>query len=295
MAWVEYGKYLGETGRLTNWSPGGYNETISPLVLSYTASLSAGIAIFFAIYGRTNYIEKLLCLTALLTSVAPYFLGASRGSIISLFLPFALLFFRRNLASSILVGALQIAFILIVVAFFAERFDSALIERFTSIQEDVESEGQGASRMDIWHSSFQQFLDNPVFGDRLEIHGHEDTYPHNMYLEVLQTTGLIGFIPFVLLTLSGFTASINIVRNNTGYMWVTVIYTQAFAQHLFSGTIVAAAWLWASLGLVHATSVLVTSETKRQKSKFKSRKKRRRIHNKRRTRSIRKLERRKGI
>src|SRR5690606_25305912 len=84
------------------------------------------------------------------------------------------------------------------IIYFDNILDSGLLNRLMATSEAIEEGGSSASRLMIWKSSFNQFLDNPFFGDKLGI-DNRSGYAHNFFIEVLQTTGLIGFIPFIFL------------------------------------------------------------------------------------------------
>src|SRR5690606_11223193 len=93
-------------------------------------------------------------------------------------------------------------FVMVVTGFILIYLDrslgSGLFYRFFSISESVETGSSSSIRLNIWNTSFNQFLSYPILGDKLKVDDWGG-YPHNIVVEVLQTTGVLGFIPFLIL------------------------------------------------------------------------------------------------
>lgn len=255
LAFVFYNQYIGQVHRLATSTAG--EDVVSPLILSYCATLLFGIILTYLIFNESNFFFKVLCVVALPLLTVPFFLGASRGSIFAFFFPFLILGLARNnirfLFNSVLVVGLMVLGLVMLDGY----FESGLLDRFTGTLEEVESGGSSASRIEIWNVSFGQFLNNPFFGDKFRVEGF-DSYSHNLFLEVLQTTGIVGFLPFVYLLISTFRASIIIFRNNIEFAWVSVVFIQAFTQSMFSGSLYTASWLWTSMAVILSVSRMLT-------------------------------------
>jgi O-antigen ligase len=56
--------------------------------------------------------------------------------------------------------------------------------------------GKNYDRIYMWESAWQQFKSSPVLGDRF-INNIDKTYSHNIILDSLMSTGLLGTIPFL--------------------------------------------------------------------------------------------------
>src|SRR5690606_33357391 len=126
---------------------------------------------------------------------------------------------------------------------------SGLLDRFLGISSAIDKGDSSAIRLLIWRQSFTQFLSNPLFGGSLTVKYWEG-YPHNILLDVLQATGLLGFIPFMVLLVKGLMAAVSIFKRHREYMWVAVVFLQSFAQNMFSNSVYTASWFWTSLGLL---------------------------------------------
>ncbi|MFW5886689.1 MAG: O-antigen ligase family protein, partial [Bacteroidota bacterium] len=194
-----------------------------------------------------------------------FLLGASRGSIFALILPFLFLLYKSKSIKKKIGLTLFIVVSSAVIVYLSNKFESSLILRLLNIQQDIESGSSSAARLDIWHSSFQQFLNNPLFGNSLESEKY-GMYPHNIFLEVLISTGIIGSIPFLILVYNGFKGTFFIIKNHIEYSWVPVIFLQAFAQNMFSSGLYMASRFFVSIALV----IILVKHLKRQHAKTQS-------------------------
>jgi len=243
-----YGRFLGQVGRLS--ASTAKEAVISPLILSYCGALAIGVISFYLLYAKkTKKYIKLLSLVTLALAVIPFFLGASRGSIFALFLPFVMMVISNLSFKNILKYIFLFTIIIFLLGYLDEYLGSGLLNRFMGTSEAIEQGGSSASRLDIWNKSLSQFTDFPFFGDRLNT-VDVDYYPHNIYIEVLQATGIIGFVPFIVLFFKGMKASFNIFKRHAEYAWIPVFFLQATMQNTFSGAVYTAAWFWTSLAVV---------------------------------------------
>ncbi len=48
------------------------------------------------------------------------------------------------------------------------------------------------------------------------------------------TTGVFGFIPFILLIIKGLKAAINLFKNFPEYSWIAALFIQSFTQNMFT-------------------------------------------------------------
>jgi O-antigen ligase len=154
-----------------------------------------GIGIFLMRYRRSRAIPVFLFAIGL---VIILYAGA-RQMIISIFLVlliWVLLTFKRT---GIMIGAALILLVPIVYA-----ASSTLSTLFESTVEEGYVEGGGRG---LWLlAGVQLFLDRPILGvgfGRYNLLGNYDTYPHNLFVEILCELGVVGFV--VLLAVFGIT------------------------------------------------------------------------------------------
>jgi O-antigen ligase len=248
---IFYRSFIGTVGRLS-LAVSKDENFISPLALSYSGVMTMGVIIAIFFTQKTSFFTKILLgVQAGLASI-PFFLGASRGSVLALIVP--LLVFiatQKNRVKSFYYSAVLFG-LGIVVVILSEFFNSSVIDRFTGIEENVSSDSSSASRLDMWVTGINQFLDNPYFGNSLETSTH--FYPHNIIVEVLLSTGILGVIPFLYLVVKSCKISVAIFKNNPEASWVVVVFMQSLIQHLFSGAIYTASWLWFSMAFILSMS-----------------------------------------
>jgi len=243
-----YGKHIGQVARVSTNTTG--ESAMSPLILSYCGAVIIGVTAFHLLYvKKKSKLTKYLSLIALALAVIPFFLGASRGSIFAIFIPFFMMALSYLSFKSILKYIFLFTIIIVLLVYLDEYLGSGLLNRFLGTSEAIESGGSSASRLGIWSKSLSQFVEFPIFGDRLNTVG-VDYYPHNIYIEVLQTTGIIGGIPFFVLVYQTIKASFNIFKNHIEYAWIPVIFIQSVMKHMFSGALYNASWFWVSMAIV---------------------------------------------
>ncbi len=246
---VFFSSYLGTVGRLT--SETANTEMLSPLALSYCSSLAIGIAVSYWMENKISNSVKFYLLPILVLSAIPFFLGSSRGSLIALVMPFLVIFFaKKNMLSNVRMLVL-VATVLVGLLYLSEQMGSSLIDRLTSTTSDIQEGNDSATRTIMWQNAFNQFINNPILGDRLKLDGF-NIYPHNIFFEILQCTGFLGFIPFFLLTIIVFKKAIKIISHIPAYSWVAILFMQCLIQNMFSGGIFSASWLMMSMALVVA-------------------------------------------
>lgn len=268
LAIFSYQQFIGTVGRLTSSTGGGDDSVISPLILSYCSTLGIGVAISYVMYNKTSLFTKLLAVITIGLSVVPFFLGATRGALIALFIPFVVMVAaKRNLI--FLIKSLAILVLaLIAVVYLDSALNSGLIDRITNISTDIDQSNNSAVRLIMWQNSLEQFMNNPIIGDKLAVDGFDGYYPHNIVLEVLQATGIVGFIPFAILLIKAFLSVFRLFRLNKKYSWIGVIFLQSFCQNMFSGSIYLAAWFWVSMALVFSFDTYAKNEQKKLKIKI---------------------------
>jgi len=243
-----YNDMIGNVARISLAIKRGENY-ISPLALSYVSALGIGVGIAFIITNNLSFIKKLFIYTSVSFSFIPFFLGASRGSILALSLPFIFYFICVEGIKNRVVTLISISILAIVLIILTQYLGFGIFGRFANIYHDIEVGSSSAARIQIWHASLIQFVENPVFGNSLNCE-YINHYPHNILIEILITTGIVGFIPFVLFLQRILIKMKMIVRQNKRYFWICVVFIQAFIQNMFSGSIYAAGWLAMAAGLV---------------------------------------------
>lgn len=247
-----YWKFIGKVSRL--YSSLVNESVVSPLILSYCSTLIIGVNIVYLLFNEVSKFKKIFCIILIFISLVPFFLGASTGSLAALLFPFIIIYFSKfSLVNTFKYLSLILVFITIIY-FLGMYFKSGLIDRLISKTEAIEQLGGENVRGSMWESSLRQFVNNPIFGDKIT-NDYANFYPHNVGLEVLQSLGIIGFLPFIYLIIKAFKASKKIFKYHQSLAWFPILFLQAFIQSLFSGALYSSAWLWSSLALLLSLNV----------------------------------------
>ena len=228
-------------------------RSISPLALSYGSSLIISICLYYLIFSKPGKKLKIYYWATIILSMVPFFLGSSRGSILSIIFTFSLIIFLRGSFKTKIRSFVLFLMLGAGVVYFAEIFNSSLISRFLSISEDIESGSSSAARLVIWKHVWHQFLSSPIFGDSIQ--SSYRVYPHNMFLEVLMATGILGFIPFISMVIIAFLKGVKILKNHPEHAWIFILFSMALVQHMLSYTFYSAIYFWSGMGLIYSFSL----------------------------------------
>lgn len=132
-------------------------------------------------------------------------LGGSRGPIISLAAVLLLLSARSFYKIKLYINVILIILMVVFTSTWVDFSKLDVISRIVDLQS-----GENFDRLGHWNSAVNQFLENPVFGDKI-FDNYLGTYPHNILLEVLMSVGLIGVIFFGLFTIPLIIRSIHLI------------------------------------------------------------------------------------
>ena len=210
----------------------------------------------WVVYFEKKFKLKISILYYFSTLVGGYLIlfSLSRGPLVSCL--FALLVFlliksnklrRKHIIGSALVIAVLISFAVNLSDEFISNF-----WRFSSV--DTEADLSYMARRQAYLGSLGQFMSNPLFGDALE----ERTisfYPHNVIIESLLATGIVGGVAFLLLLIMGFRCAVNILNGDSNSGWVGLLYFQYFMSAQFSGAIYTITTFWILSSLVIMASM----------------------------------------
>lgn len=184
-------------------------EFVSPMAMGYAnAPIFTFSTLQFWKYKGLYNLKAYIYLSVALLSGYVIFAMAERGPIVFSFLALFVCFYYRKVKST---KALVYTFILLVFVYInleniinsigylfpstAERLSQAFVEGDTNGRISTESGYEG-----VYVLGIKEFLKNPIFGSYFRIYGYyifEGSYPHNVFVELLMTMGIAGFIPFL--------------------------------------------------------------------------------------------------
>jgi O-Antigen ligase len=149
---------------------------------------------------------------------------------------------------------------------------NSLLEDTLSRFDYVADGGAGDSvtpRKLAWTAAWEQFLDDPVLG-RFIFEKANNYYPHNIILEVLMATGVLGAGFFFWHLMLTFKAATFLLRQPTlalSSAFIVIIFLKEFVQSLFSGSVWgASSFLVSSCCIIGISHYSKTTSKSRQKN-----------------------------
>jgi hypothetical protein len=110
----------------------------------------------------------------------------------------------------------------------------------------VQTEVYSGSRKDLIALSYKIIAEGDflsfLIGSRLEL--PRFGYPHNLLIEAVLSTGIIGGTLFLIMFIGCFIKSIKILINNNPWGWLGLLYIQYAVQSLASGSLYTSNVFW---------------------------------------------------
>lgn len=244
---VYYGNLIGQVTRISEGISKDANY-ISPLALSYCSVL--GSLIFLSsFFLERRYFRKILLMILLIFSLIPMILGGSRGGYVAYI--FVSLFFVLLRRIKIFNKSLIILILIVVVTapLIYGYFESSF-NRVVNINEDIVQENTSAYRIVLYKEALEQISLSPIFGSSLQI-DNVQIHPHNLFLDILLSTGIIGLLFFLIWLRDIFKNTIYIIRNSANFYWIPFLFLVGFISSQFSGSMVSSLWLFSGAGMIN--------------------------------------------
>lgn len=247
-----YSSFIGQQiGRISNIIDRDSDNYFSPLSMSACGALGFLLSLsFFMTTKEIRFKKKILVLLVIFLCFIPLILGSSKGSFVALLIAISFIFFYLK-GFKKKIWFLVFFFLLIIIAsYLIEIIGSNIIVRFMDIGESIDTGKRSSGiRVEIWKACINQFIYNPIFGNSLESE-YLGAKPHNIFLEIMVSTGLFGLIPFLFLIWRCFKIAIKIVKKFPLYSWISGLFIFNFIISLFSGSLYSATWLFISIALL---------------------------------------------
>ncbi|TRD11412.1 O-antigen ligase family protein [Erythrobacter insulae] len=227
--------------------------SVNPIAMGHLGATTILVALGWLL-GRSRITIKQMGIAgaAAMAGGLLLLLANSRGPLLALavcLFILALARFNRRGTAVLLVVALSGAAVLMATQY--DLIVEGVLKRFSLI-----SSGQDRAtelRFIAFNGAWDQFAGSPLMGDGIE-ERNTGFYPHNVILEALMATGLVGAIPFVLLLARAVLASWEIVRQNEQLIWLALLQIQYLIAAQLSGSIYQSTALWVTTAAVLAAT-----------------------------------------
>lgn len=141
-----------------------------------------------------------------------------------------------------------IAFVFIddILYFINDQLIANDINSFTRILDTVFADDglsqHSSGRDNLYVEAWELFLDNPILGNSLFIPGK--IYVHNIFIEQFMATGIIGGIIFILINIIAIKRSISIIRHDSKFAIIPILFCQNLIFGSLSITIISLPAYW---------------------------------------------------
>lgn len=202
-----------------------------------------------AIYGYMNFTfkySKILYPVLFILGVLSIMRAGSRSPVAILLAVIVLYFLAR---SNFIKGLLVTCIALLIIWLSLD----VLIELSNAIGSDISirllsavENGDTSGRDKIYSNVLNHIKESPFLGEFYLIPSGigKGYYPHNYFLEVFMTTGLLGGIPFVAMVILSLKKSYQLLRYKHPAGWIVLLFLQVFIHGMFSSALYSAQDFW---------------------------------------------------
>ena len=241
---------------------------VNPITIGFfgeVLAISTLHFINFPIFNRNKVVFYFSFALGLLNLV----LGASRGPMIFfvlllLFEIFLITKKKKNLGVFALKTALVSIFVIsLLVSFFVSKQEAGDLEIVNRLSQTAESQqlGEKEERNFEFASACNQFLENPILGDAF-VNDYDASYSHNLILDILMATGIIGLITIAGLFFFIFLNAKYIIKNIKSKPYLLVFLCLFLANFLITMT---SGGLFISSGFWMFSALLIGINTENNK------------------------------
>lgn len=237
---------------------GETKSIINPITIGFYGELLSIVAIHvlnFKLINRKKYFKLLLYLCICL-GIINLILGASRGPMLSFIILLIIeLYFvaQKNkfsvayISKILLISTSIILFFIYYLVTKIEIENISLLNRLSSTA-DARQYDEKEERDYLFESAWNQFLSSPIVGDSFLTKVPLRSYSHNIILDVLMATGLIGIIIFGTMLYHifiKFKYSLNSMNSNNNVIKLPLlIYTSILLITMTSGGLFVSGDFW---------------------------------------------------
>jgi len=223
--------------------------------------LNLGIVLTYYLYRNANRVGfKLLYIIFIATFISSLLLTYSRAGLLTFFVIFSIIVFKRAKWSGILILVVSLAITIFMIIYlpFLGRFKTILLAATTGV-----SDTSLRDRANLLTLAFKLLSRNPIFGIGLDNFKEFSTIVsnigkrvHNTYLEILIDTGILGFIFYIMIFIKVLTRKVTMYVEEASFLKLGLI---VFLIENLALSIPFFAPMWAILGLLECKALMKIS------------------------------------
>ncbi len=231
----------------------GKTNVINPITISKIGGSLFLFSSAMLLCIKQNFRVRLLHFLSIILGLYLLVGGSSRGPFIFTFicLLFILFYYFSNTDFGGKIKLLTILFTVICGLFIyfnsigLQYKDIGVLDRIERTTKQKKTD----IREKMWKNAFDQFKSNPILGNSYR-EEHYYFYPHNVFLESLMATGIIGSIFFFLATIVNFIYLFLFLRRKEIYKFIICVFgIFVFLGYTTSGSLYESTDLWLFLSL----------------------------------------------
>ncbi len=193
----------------------------------------------------------------------------TRSPIVALIAGIVLMLLIKKYFKAIL-GLLFILLAGIAVIFISLKAENFQVTSHNSFWERIYNSvfrGDTSQRGNLYLEAIHNFMEKPFIGKSILF--PDGMYPHNVYLEVLMSMGIIGFIMIVYIHFHTFRKMFLLIKNPFAQnkLWIVILFLQYYILSLTSYNIYGNTDVWFYMAMLWAANVKI-SKTEREKENF---------------------------
>lgn len=239
---------MGTTVGAASYQEGG-DSGLNYQSLSYFMAFSYTYAFYYAFYGNqkrglVNLLTRVAMAADMLFCLAVCMMGGGRGGFVYMVIISIFLLFFYLKSSKRHRGHAAIIIILLVLAsiYIALSMDVMQSKGMERVANNLTEDG---TRRQLYQSAFDVFLSSPIIGKGVgSIWWTVGFYCHNMFLDLLAETGLIGTFFFISIIWRSFKKLYRLSDSDKIFLFMFLIMAGGFVKYMFSGYYIGAIQLY---------------------------------------------------
>jgi len=242
-------------------------ESLNYQNISYMAAFAASFCAYYIVsfsqikwdrLFRINFMRWIM-LALVFVNLITIFISGGRGGIVAFLSTMLFLFYAktRNAKSKkgtkmlylvIGVGLILIGYEAIQVAG-SLNLDASGYERVAGF---VDGSDEGPSRIVLWEMYISSILASPIWGHGFgSVFFESDFYSHNLFVDAMVETGLIGAFILLGLVIRSFKEGFMLMKSDVSECLWVLIFLEGFVWSFFSGYYLSHLLLWWGIVFIH--------------------------------------------
>lgn len=218
------------------------NASLNSISFGHLGGTALIISLFLMLTKNLGFVYKFLLFCIATLGLYNLIKAGSRGPILSIVV---VLFVWSFLSSrNRLIAYLKILVLSITLYIFFESFLGYIGDISPLLEERLRLtiyEGNSSNRDDLFYLGWSAFLESPIFGSQFAIFNYmisgDFIYVHNIILEALMSTGILGGAMLLVVLSRCVYVSVGMITKRHNDYWVALLFIQNLIGALLSGSV----------------------------------------------------------